>query len=129
MLKYDPKVSIAENQVIGFLEEEGGAALGFHAFFDFAPLLEQEMEVADEEARALAGADRADDHTHAVGDFEFVEDFAQALALLRIVDLARDAALRVAKRMRYVAQSCDAASAGPLAAPCINRPAGYLRRR
>ena len=51
------------------------------------------MQVAHEEAGLLAFAHGADDDAHAVGQVEFVQDAAQALALLGVLDLARDAAL------------------------------------
>ena len=61
---------------IGFLEKLVGRALCLHVFLNVVPLLEQQMEIADKKARALAGADGADDDAHAVGDFQFVEDLA-----------------------------------------------------
>ena len=81
----------------GFLEQLVRSALRLHAPLDLVPLVEQEGEVADEEARTLPRADGADDDAHAFGNFQFVEDLAQALALLRVVDLARDAALRAVR--------------------------------
>jgi hypothetical protein len=59
---------------------------------DLLPLLEQEVEVADEVAGFLALAGGADDDAHALGDGELVDELLEALALLRVLDLAGDAA-------------------------------------
>ncbi len=79
---------------IGLLEKLVGRALRVHFLLNLIPLLEEQMKIADEETRALSGADRADDDPHAVGNFQFVENFPQAFPFLRVVDLAGDAALR-----------------------------------
>ena len=50
-------------------------------------------EVAHEVTQLLAFAGGAHDDAHAVGDVQFAEDFLEALALLGIFDLARDAGL------------------------------------
>ncbi len=60
---------------------------------DPLPLFQQHMDVADEETGLLALAHGPDDHAHALGQVEFGQDAAQALAFLRVLDLARDAAL------------------------------------
>ena len=78
---------------VGLLEDAGGRGLALHRVLDRAPLLDEKAEVADEVARALPFADGADDDAHAFRDVEFLEDLAQAVALLRALDLARDAAL------------------------------------
>ena len=78
---------------VGLLEDARRRRLLFHRLLDRAPLLDEQAEVADEIARPLPFADGADDHAHALGHVEFLEDFAQPLALLWALDLARDAAL------------------------------------
>ena len=58
------------------------------AGLDFIPLLEQHVEVADEMAGAGALGDGAHDDAHALGDLEFLDDFPQAGALFRVLDLS-----------------------------------------
>ena len=70
-----------------------GVASRFAAII--VPLLQQHAEVADEVAGALAGGHGAHDDAHALGHAEFLDDLAQAGALLGILDLAGDAALLV----------------------------------
>ncbi len=76
----------------GLLVEVGRGALGVHLALDLLPLLEEEVEVADEVAGFLALAGGADDDAHALGDGELVDEGLEALALGRVLDLAGDAA-------------------------------------
>src|SRR5581483_10376500 len=78
---------------IGFLEDAGGRGLGLDAVLNLLPFLEQQREVAHEVADLLAFADGAHDHAHAVGNGEAAENLFETLTFLRILDLARDAAL------------------------------------
>ena len=77
----------------GSSKRQAGAWRCLAAFLDSVPLFEEEGEVADEEAGALALPSGAHDDAHAVGQVERAEDFAQAVALLGIFDLLADAAL------------------------------------
>jgi hypothetical protein len=60
---------------------------------DFVPLFQQNGQVEDEVALLLALAGGAHDDAHAFGKVDFAQDFFQALAFLRVFDLARNAAL------------------------------------
>ena len=55
-------------------------------------MLDQQTQVAHEIAGALAFADGANDHTDAFRNLQAPQDFPQAVAFFRVLDLARDAA-------------------------------------
>jgi len=85
---------------------------------DLRPLLKENAEIADKVTGALAGTDRAHDDSHALGHFEFAQDFAEAFALLGILDLAGDAELVVEGHENQIATGhADVGrDAGPLVA-------------
>ena len=56
-------------------------------------MFDKQAHVANEIALALAFADGPDDDAHALREFQFLENLAQPVAFLRVLDLARDAAL------------------------------------
>lgn len=74
-----------------------------HAALDLRPLLEQQAEIAHKVAGALAGANGSHDDAHALGDIEFAENGAEAVALFRILDLARDTELVIERHQNEVA--------------------------
>ena len=78
---------------IGLAEDASRRGLLLHRFLDGAPLLDEQPKIAHEIPRALTFADGAHDHAHAFGHVELLEDFAQAVALFRRLDFARNAAL------------------------------------
>src|SRR5438045_8133846 len=59
---------------------------------DLAPVIEEKAQIADKITRALAFTDGANNHADSVRDIELAQNFSQALAFLRIFNLARDAA-------------------------------------
>src|ERR1017187_9940732 len=77
---------------IGLHVQVAGRTVGLHLPADLLPLLEEQVEVAHEIARLLALAGRADDGAHPLGDRQLVDELLQALALLRVLDLAGDSA-------------------------------------
>ena len=77
----------------GLLVKQHGAVRGrVDLLDDGLPAAQQHVQVADEPARLLALARRADDHAHPLGDGEVAQDVLEALALARVLDLAGDAA-------------------------------------
>ena len=87
----------------GSSKTQAGRRLFLHRLLDGSPLFDEQAEVADEVTGALAFADRAHDHAHALGNVEFLENLAQAFALLGDLDLARDAALVAVRHEHEVA--------------------------
>ena len=77
---------------VGLHVEAGRGPLRLHLLRDLLPLLEEEVEVADEVAGLLALAGGADDDAHALGDRQLVDELLEALALVGVLDLAGDAA-------------------------------------
>ncbi len=77
----------------GSWKTQEGGRLGLDLLLDFVPLLQEQGQVQDEIALLLAFAGGAHDHAHALGDVDFAQDLLQALAFLRVFDLARNAAL------------------------------------
>ena len=88
---------------VGFLENAIRRRLRLDFFLDLLPRLQQQFEVADEVTLLLVLARGADDDAHALGDAEPLQDFFQSLAFPVILDLARDAALRIKRHQHEVA--------------------------
>ncbi len=89
----------------GFLENAAGGGVVGAALVDLVPLLQQHGEIADEVAGAGAGSNGAHDDAHALGDGELLDDAAQALAFLRILDLAGNTELLGERHQHEVAAS------------------------
>ena len=92
---------------IGFFEDATGGRAGLHPFLDLLPLIEQQCQVAHKVAQLLALADGPHDDAHAFGDQEAAEDFLEPLPFLRILNLARDAALVGIGQQHQVAAGQD----------------------
>ena len=122
---------IAEHSVHLFGEEIAGGALDQirllenaarggvvrTALVDGVPLLKQHREIADEMARAGALGDGTHDDAHALGDGKVLDDSTEALALLRVVDLAGNSELLGERHENEVAAGegdigCDPRSLG-----------------
>ena len=78
---------------VRLLIDTGGRGFGLDVLLNLMPGGEQEMEVADEVPLLLPLANRADDDSHAIGDGQGTQDFAEPLTFAVVLDLAGDAAL------------------------------------
>ena len=77
---------------IGLLEAANRCGLAVADGDGVIPLLDEDVQVADDVAGAFAHGLGAENDAHAFREIDVLEDFAQAGALLRVFDLAGDAA-------------------------------------
>ncbi len=89
-----------------------------HARHNHVPQAQQVVQVAAELVKRAADGRRADDHAHALGHRQRIQDAPQRVALRVVLDLARDAALVAVGHQHHVAagQAQVGAQAGALAA-------------
>src|SRR5256885_13074956 len=88
--------------------------------FNFGPLVDKKSQIPHEVARALAFADGANDHANPFRDIEIAQNFPETVALLRVLDLARDSAA-IAKRHQNEITTGETQVRGHVRAFCSNR--------
>src|SRR5205085_5143671 len=88
---------------IRFFKNAARRRLIFDQLFDTAPLLDQHAEIPNEITRPLAFADCPDNHADALRNFEAAQNLPEPIALLRILDLARDTAAVAVRHKNEIA--------------------------
>src|SRR6266700_5291296 len=77
---------------VGLFENAVGRGMIRDFLLDLAPLIEEEAQIANKIAGALAFTDGANNHTDPIRDIELAQNFSQTFAFLRVFNLARDTA-------------------------------------
>ena len=77
---------------VRFFKNATGRRLVANHLLNLGPLIEQKTQIAHEVSRALTFPHRANDDANSFGNIEIAQNFPEAVAFLRVLDLARNSA-------------------------------------